>query len=46
MNTHAAVMLFSFEDIRTDKLTDMAKLRCATLTLSRINRPPTADADD
>ena len=46
MNTRAAVMLLLFEDIQTGRLTDMAKLRCASLTPLRIKCPPAADADD
>lgn len=45
MNIHGAVMLLLFEDIWTDTLTDMVRLRCATITFLSVNRPPAADAD-
>jgi hypothetical protein len=33
-------------DRQTNRLTEVAKLRCATLTLLRFNHPPAADAND
>jgi hypothetical protein len=46
MNIHAAVMRLLFEDIWTDRLTDMVRLRCTTMTLLRTNRPTASDAED